>query len=630
MTVFDTEGNGLRPDKFYVISYQDKYGVKSLTNYKDMRYWLLDQEELVGHNIQRWDVPHLERVLEIEIKAKLIDTLALSWYLYPNKKLHGLEYWGEEFGVPKPVVTDWQEQPLEVYVNRCEEDVKINQRLWEQQKNYLAALYETDVREVSSLPIVSYLRFKLDCAVEQEKSKWKLDVDLANNTLGKLYPERDNKLIKLAEAMPKVKKYAFKNPPAKPYKKDGTLSVEGAKWQALLRDNKLPPNHDKPVQVVASIEEPNPGSTPQLKDWLFGLGWKPATFKYEKEEDGSQRVIPQIQTEDDDRNKTLCPSVLLLAEVEPAINHLAGLFVIRHRISILEGFLKEQEDGFVKAEIQGLTNTLRFKHKTIVNLPGVEKLYGKELRGCLIAKEGNILCGADMSSLEDMTKRHYMYDYDPEFVEQMSAPGFDPHLDLALFAGAITSEDLEVYKENKDNRDAGDNIKAVVKAVKKVRKPFKVVNYSATYGVGKDKLSRTMGGTVSEAALLLDSYWKRNWSIKQLAEDMTVKTIKDQMWLYNPVSKFWYSLRFKKDIFSTLNQGTGVYCFDSWIGEVRRVRKQLTGQFHDEGIWEIPEGKEEAFRKILLDAIDRVNARLKLNVTLGIGIEFGKSYADIH
>jgi hypothetical protein len=43
------------------------------------------------------------------------------------------------------------------------------------------------------------------------------------------------------------------------------------------------------------------------------------------------------------------------------------------------------------------------------------------------------------------------------------------------------------------------------------------------------------------------------------AFEETIKT----MWLYNPVSKFWYSAIYK-DIFSTLNQGTGVYCFDTW------------------------------------------------------------------
>ena len=49
----------------------------------------------------------------------------------------------------------------------------------------------------------------------------------------------------------------------------------------------------------------------------------------------------------------------------------------------------------------------------------------------------------------------------------------------------------------------------------------------------------------------------------------------------------WYSLRFDKDRFSTLNQGTGAYCFDTWVKYILSKRPQLTGQFHDEVILEI-------------------------------------------
>ena len=40
-------------------------------------------------------------------KCLVIDTLYLSWYLYPTRILHGLEAHGEEFGIPKPPIADW-------------------------------------------------------------------------------------------------------------------------------------------------------------------------------------------------------------------------------------------------------------------------------------------------------------------------------------------------------------------------------------------------------------------------------------------------------------------------------------------------------------------------------------------
>jgi len=284
----------------------------------------------------------------------------------------------------------------------------------------------------------------------------------------------------------------------------------------------------------------------------------------------------------------------------------------------------------LKARVQGFTNTLRFKHTEIVNLPGVGKPYGKEMRGCLVARNGYELVGTDMVSLEDNTKRHFMYFHDPDYVDEMSDPSFDPHLDLAIRAGAVDAEDVKLYKENKDDKNLGANLLSVILSVTGLRKSYKVVNYSSVYGVGAKKLARELKCSVAKAKDMLEKYWQRNWAVKKVAEDCVVKRVNGQMWLYNPVSKFWYSLRNDKDRFSTLNQGTGVYCFDSWIKECRKRRPQLTAQFHDETISEVREGFAAKLQALQQEAIDAVNAKLKLNITLAIDSHVGKRYSDVH
>lgn len=628
MPVFDCEGDGFTPTKFYVLSYKDGDKVASLTSHKDMRDWLLKQKVLIGHNISRWDIPQLERVLNIKIKAKIIDTLALSWYLYPDRKLHGLEWWGVEFGIPKPKIDDWHNLSLEEYVHRCEEDVSINQTLWEKERDYLSRLYEVVEEEVEKLPIIGYLMFKMDCAREQEKSKWRLDIDWCQSALDKLLKEREPKIEALKAVMPQVEKRVLKNPPAKPYKKDGTLSVEGAKWQKYLSEQGLTKDHSDPIYIVQKVEEPNPNSPEQIKSWLFSLGWEPITFKFVKEDDGTERKIPQVKLPN---SPDICPSVLELAEQEKAILELEGLSVVNHRIGLLQGFLNNvDKEGFLQARVQGFTNTLRFKHTEIVNLPGIDKAYGEEVRGSLVARDGYELLGSDMNSLEDNTKKHFMYEHDPEYVEEMCQPGFDPHLDIAKRNKAVSEEDAKLYVSNKDDPDLGDNLRGVIKAVHGIRKIYKVVNYSAVYGVGAPKLARELKTTVAHAKTLLEGYWARNWAVKKVAEDCVVKTVNGQKWLFNPVSKFWYSLRAEKDRFSTLNQGTGVYCFDSWVREVRKTRPQLTGQFHDEIVLEIKKGYREQATKLLKEAITKVNQRLKLNIQLGVDVQFGHRYSEIH
>lgn len=618
--IFDCETDGLLDEatKIHVLTYQDKGGnLVSLTDYDDMRSFLLQAKTLIGHDIIRYDIPVLEKILGIEVKARLICTLSLSWYLNHKRKIHGLDSYGKDFGVPKPKVDDWVGAPIATYIHRCEEDVKINNLLWKKLRSKLLRLYD-DKSKADEL--ITYLSFKMDCLREQAQSKWELDVDLCEQTIALISPMLEDKKAQLIEVMPPVVKTKMQDKPAKPYKKDGTLSVTGARWQHLLKKHGYDKDEKGPIEIPLPPEEPNPNSPQQIKDWLFSLGWEPETFKYEKNDDGTERAIPQVRV-DTDEGKALCPSVVALIHKHNTVGILEGYTVLVHRLSILQNFLADSKDGKITAEAGGFTNTLRLKHRVLVNLPGVGRDWGKQIRGCLKAPEGYELCGSDMSSLEDNTKRHYMYPYDPDFVNSMSDPSFDPHLDLALFAGRLTEEEVAAYVAKDPQVQA---------ELKGVRYQYKTANYSATYGVGAAKLARTLGISLNEAKKLLEVYWKRNWAITALCEDIEIKTIGSEMWLLNPVSGFYYSLRYKKDVFSTLNQGTGVYCFDLWLMNIREKRPQLTGQFHDEIILCIKKGNRDVCRNLLNEAISKVNEKLKLNVTLSVDIQFGDNYAEIH
>jgi len=101
----------------------------------------------VGHNILGADFHVFQTVLGIPYSVapdsvngapcKFIDTLSLSRRLYPDRPLayykgkscgsHGLNAWGVRLGILKPVVEDWRDQSLEVYIHRASEDVKINE-----------------------------------------------------------------------------------------------------------------------------------------------------------------------------------------------------------------------------------------------------------------------------------------------------------------------------------------------------------------------------------------------------------------------------------------------------------------------------------------------------------------------
>ena len=271
--VFDIESDGLLDSitKIHCLSYQKYSDSKlvdtgTLTEYEDLRMFFITNKVLVGHNIVIYDIPAAEKILDIKINCTLIDTLALSWYLFPVKIKHGLEQWGNDLGVKKPEIKDWINLDIEDYIQRCETDVVINTLLYHKQLEYLNIIYSNNQEEITNL--IRYLVFKLDCAREQEEVQCKINTDLARVSLQELFSLRDEKLTSLISNMPKSIGYKEVSKPSKMYKKDGTLSSVGIKWLNLLAEEGLPQEYDEVVTVKISEENGNPASTIQLKNWL--------------------------------------------------------------------------------------------------------------------------------------------------------------------------------------------------------------------------------------------------------------------------------------------------------------------------------------------------------------------------
>ena len=79
--VFDLEANSLTPDRIHCLCSVDldTRTMNIQTDAFGMKNILGDADVLIGHNITRFDIPVVERLLEIKVEAKLVDTLGLSW-----------------------------------------------------------------------------------------------------------------------------------------------------------------------------------------------------------------------------------------------------------------------------------------------------------------------------------------------------------------------------------------------------------------------------------------------------------------------------------------------------------------------------------------------------------------------
>lgn len=570
---------------------------------------------------------------EIE-QCNITDTLYLSWYLDPKRNRHGLGEYGEDYGIPKPIVEDWENQSQDEYNHRVMQDVRIQYRLVKDQMAQLKKMYPQGF-----VHVLEYFALKARHMQVQQRNKWKLDEPNCELLKVELEGKLALQVDELVKVMPKVQKYGIKEPPAKPYKANGELSAHGIKWITLLLQNHLPIGTTF-VKVVLKLEEPNPNSPSQVKDWLDSYGWVPGTFKFTRDkETGEEKKTAQVNVPNS--GGKVDPGIITLIKKYPdaGFDNIKGLGILKHRFGMVKGFLNNVVDGYLIARAQGFTNTLRLKHKELVNLPSERVPFGKEIRGCLTAEEMEILLGSDLSSLENKCKNHFQWPLDPEYVVTQQTPGYDPHLQLAVVAGLITDADMEWFKANKDREDLSEVEKTRKTHINSKRAIAKTAGYALQYGAGAATVARAAGVPHKDGEAIRKAYLDLNWTIDAIAQSTTVMKSCGYSWQLNPINKIWYWLKSEKDRFSTLCQGTGSYICDIWIEAIHSICRErygtnavVIGEFHDEVILRLKDKPiaKEIMGGIVKEAIGRVNAMLKMNTTLDCEVSFGKNYSQIH
>jgi DNA polymerase I-like protein with 3'-5' exonuclease and polymerase domains len=600
---------------------------------KDVQNWLNQGHTFIMHNCYTYDMPALEFLGYDVSKTKFIDSLALSWYLDPQRIQHGLAAYGEEFGVKKPKIENWEEQTQEEYNHRVLEDCRIQKRLWQKQVGRLQELYGKEPGSFDRL--VKYLMWKMQCLRMQQDNKVKLDEPAALKLQGELLVKIDDKTQALRKVMPEVAVYAIRNRPQKAFKKSGELSSGGEKWKELTDSLGLSFEHIEPIKVVIEMKEGNPASHVQMKAWMDSLGWVAETFKFIREDNGETRQIPQINL----KGGEICQSVKDLIPKCAGIEHIAGLGILNHRYSVVTGFLREAFQGELVASSQGFTNTIRMQHRIpLCNLPSTRVPYGEEIRSLLVAKEGEVFLGSDLSGVENYVKNHYQFRIDPEYVKTQLAPGFDPHLLMATAAGLMSLEDSDWYKYykklNKSLHTKSDDDR--YSALDLIRAVGKTASYSLQYGAGVKTVARSCKVSEKVAKKLHKAYNDLNWSVAKIASMMVTKKTSFGEWQINPINKFWYSLRSEKDRFSTLVQGSSAYIFDIWLyqclllAKEREIPYKLLCQMHDDQLTSLPIGDEVIHEALVRDALKKVNDSLKLNVEIKCDVMFGNNAAEVH
>jgi hypothetical protein len=205
-----------------------------------------------------------------------------------------------------------------------------------------------------------------------------------------------------------------------------------------------------------------------------------------------------------DERGELCPSLAMLkGDMAKAIVKWLSL---RNRRSTIKtkaegkdtGWLNNKRlkvDGRIGQGHAGPTNTNRYKHRDIVNLPKADPsvLLGYEMRANFIAPEGKKILGYDGSNLEQFVAASYAYHYDNgDYAAQLKGDAHETN------AQAYTIAACRVV-----TRTEGKNI-----------------TYAVLYGAQSAKVAKMLGIIQSAAQRVIDAFWDTNYGLKLLRDDL--------------------------------------------------------------------------------------------------------------
>lgn len=375
-------------------------------------------DEVAFHNGIKFDVPAIEKVFGVDLRAdlgpKLRDTLVETRLIYSNIKdldakhrlrwglpgklfgSHSLKAWGYRLGVHKDdfgETTDWQTFTPEM-LDYCEQDVVVTVALVKKldAKKYSAQALDIEHRAAWLL-------------AKQERNGFHFDEEKAVQLYAKLNGIR----IKLeGEICERFGGWFALN---KTSATDVLKSKQGNRYRVKFPKRTvnpkpgskvLPTTEGAPYSPIKWVDF-NPTSRQHIARVLMARGWKPK----EKTESGEPKVDESVLT------KLPYPEAKILAR----------LFMLQKRLGQLgdgsQAWLKQARKSPLGIFIHGSVNpngavTGRATHSfpNVAQVPSSGAEFGPECRELFSVPRGWVLLGSDASGLELRCLGHFMAKWD--------------------------------------------------------------------------------------------------------------------------------------------------------------------------------------------------------------------------
>ena len=357
-----------------------------------------------------------------------------------------------------------------------------------------------------------------------------------------------------------------------------------------------------------SWEPINLNSSAQVKDYLLSQGWKPTEWNTKKEGREVIRTSPKLTEDSFDSVAGDLPKKI------------ARRAILEHRRRMLKNVRRDDEetgwlnqlrkDGRLEARaIPCATNTGRYRHSNVVNVPSIHAVYGADIRDLFIAPAGYSFVGVDAAALEARVQAHYVFPFQ----------GGQELADL-LLNGDIHTNNQQLWKLP-DRNDA--------------KSPY----YCLMYGGQPAKLAETMGCDLSEARVFYDDFWHAYTPLDQFKETITKAWEKrggknggflkglDGRKLFARSPHALVNLMFQSG--GSISVKLATVLTDKWCEKLNLDSVQVL-HMHDEFQRETLDAHVEVVSKVAVKAFDQAGQYFKLNVPLVGDVKVGRSWKQTH
>lgn len=579
----------------------------------------------VGHNVVKFDIPVIERLIGNDIipRSRVLDTLILSRLdKHEREGGHSLENWGVILGSCKKDYKDFSRFTFEM-LSYCKQDVSLSALVY---KYLLQRLAGMEFRK--AIVIEHATEFHLS---DMEHNGFSFDIEKALEIQTRIEEVLKKLDISIQSAFPPV-------PSRTPEQtvrvtKEGCVSRVGLSWYERSISDFYPGSSF--CRLI--WEEFNPGSSKQIVERLHDAGWSP-TEKTKTHID-VEKLRPRTKQESAERKERLKHfkkygwkinerNLSTLPEDAPEgakalVEHM--LYASRGR-TLTEWLENVREDGKIHGQCTGLgTWTQRATHRapntaniaaekslkyTSPKLQELAKQYGREMRSLWRASDGRLLVGTDAEGIQLRILGHYLRDQ-----------GY-----IDAIVNGDKDKGTDVHSVNK--KTLGD--------VCRTRDTAKTFIYALLLGAGIGKIGDILNCSYDVADDARERFIRNTPGLKEL-KDIIIPRDARRGFFYGVDGRRVYCDSEHLMLAGYLQNGEALvmkYAMDRWIKELRKlgIPFWLVNWIHDEWQTEVENDREiaDTVGRIQCEAITWAGTELGIVCPLAGKSSSGINWYETH